>query len=254
MGTDIHLWVEKNISGEWTAIEGENISEINFYQSALEENEEKGENSTCKHMSEEYLIGRIKNAKKPSYNWLYDGRNYNLFAILADVRNGRVFAGVKTGEGYNPITIPKGVPNDASDVYKREVEMWGTDAHSESYLTLKELKEYDWNQTTTSYGIVPEHYYRELRKNGERPTSYFGGISGRNVEVVDMDHMDAIIISNEIIGERKSATKYYVRMEWESSYKDNVGTLFCEDVIKVLEDISDSEELDDVRIVFFFDN
>ena len=44
----------------------------------------------------------------------YGDRNYNLFAILANVRNGTAFAGCKTGEGFNPISNPKGVPSDAS--------------------------------------------------------------------------------------------------------------------------------------------
>lgn len=42
----------------------------------------------------------------------YDSRNYDLFAILADVRNGTGFAGCKTSYGFNPISMPKGLPED----------------------------------------------------------------------------------------------------------------------------------------------
>lgn len=45
---------------------------------------------------------------------LYVGRNYDLFAILADVRNGSGFAGCDTGDGYEPISMPRGLPSDAS--------------------------------------------------------------------------------------------------------------------------------------------
>jgi hypothetical protein len=45
----------------------------------------------------------------------YLHRNYNLFAILADVRNGRGFAGCDTGDGFKPIDMPRYLPNNASD-------------------------------------------------------------------------------------------------------------------------------------------
>ena len=51
---------------------------------------------------------------------LYIGRNYNLFAILANVRNGRGFAGAKTGEGFIPISEPRGFPMDACEETKTD--------------------------------------------------------------------------------------------------------------------------------------
>lgn len=45
---------------------------------------------------------------------LYIGRNYDLFAILANVRNGVGFAGVRTGGGFTPIAMPRGIPQDVS--------------------------------------------------------------------------------------------------------------------------------------------
>lgn len=41
-----------------------------------------------------------------------DGRNYDTFAMLANVRNGRGFAGVKTGDGFPFIAEPRGLPDD----------------------------------------------------------------------------------------------------------------------------------------------
>lgn len=109
---------------------------------------------------------------------LYIGRNYDLFAILANVRNGSGFAGCDTGDGFRPIMMPRGVPRDASlltmEDYTVEVnpsdgfhtreklQQWvddgiskwigkskvsGPDWHSASYLTLRELLDYDWEQT-----------------------------------------------------------------------------------------------------------
>ena len=42
------------------------------------------------------------------YNGLTN-RNYSIFAILANVRNGRGFAGIVTGTGFNPISEPRGL-------------------------------------------------------------------------------------------------------------------------------------------------
>jgi len=66
----------------------------------------------------------------------YQGRNYYLFAVLADVRNSY---------GIDPISEPRGVPDDASFAYKKILENWGPDAHSESYFTLRELLDVDWS-------------------------------------------------------------------------------------------------------------
>lgn len=54
-------------------------------------------------------------------------RNYTLFATLAGVR------------GYDPIVYPKGIPEDCSQEYKKLCDDWGSDGHSHSYFTLREL-------------------------------------------------------------------------------------------------------------------
>ena len=75
-------------------------------------------------------------------------RNYNLFAILADVRNGIGFAGIDTGEGFIPISAPKGLPDDVTAEVKQWSDGWGVDGHSHSFLTLAEIFEFDWTRTT----------------------------------------------------------------------------------------------------------
>lgn len=70
--------------------------------------------------------------------WLHYGhpiisRNYKLFALLADVRNG-------DGE-IEPISLPKGMPEDASDITRLECKREGNDGHSHSYLTASEITE-----------------------------------------------------------------------------------------------------------------
>lgn len=60
-------------------------------------------------------------------------RNYDLFAVLADVRNYDL---------VDYISEPRGLPNDATEFVKREYADWAEDAHSCSYFTLQELIDY----------------------------------------------------------------------------------------------------------------
>lgn len=69
----------------------------------------------------------------------FQDRNYQLFALLADVRNGSGFAGCDTGNHIEPISIPKGLPKDCSAKVQLNSDDWDIDGHSHSWLTLKEL-------------------------------------------------------------------------------------------------------------------
>lgn len=91
---------------------------------------------------------------------LFRGRDYELFGILANVR----------GVGNDVISMPKGLPEDVSDVVKDESDSWGSDGHSHSYLTLRELVEYYEKHPKIKYdGYVSPESARMLAKNGETP-------------------------------------------------------------------------------------
>ena len=90
----------------------------------------------------------------------YDGRNYQLFSILANVRNSNKIT---------PISLPKGMPYDYSAEYKKEIKDWGLDGHSHSYLTLKEIQEYPWDEDVTLTGCVSIEEYllnKDIQKVG----------------------------------------------------------------------------------------
>jgi hypothetical protein len=67
----------------------------------------------------------------------YNGRNYFLFAILANVRNGY---------RIEPLCDPRGIPEDSCYPIKYIVNEWKGDGHSLSYFTLKELLDVDWSK------------------------------------------------------------------------------------------------------------
>ncbi len=96
------------------------------------------------------------------------GRNYNLFAKMADVRNdGSIL----------PISYPRGVPEDISAVTKIEYEGWGLDAHSASWLDSKEIRDVMHFHIKNVCG-VPDHIPEEqahkyVSKSGPTITSAY---------------------------------------------------------------------------------
>ena len=182
--------------------------------------------------------------------WLYGGRNYNLFAILGNVRNGVGFAGVVTGEGFNYISDSRGLPEDASDDVLNELGEDGGFYHSVSYVYLNELESFNWEQVTTKYGVVSEPQYQAWKETG-RPSFYSGGVGGGGVVNITNEQMEAIIAGHVA---REEGKTYYTRVQWQESYDEAVGGAFYPDAVNKLRELSTDPELDDVRIVFGFDS
>lgn len=231
MGCDIHLYVEKRENGQWV--------------SADKWEEEDGE------MHVNY------------YARFYTGRNYNLFAILADVRNGRGFAGIKTGEGFNPIADPRGVPDDASENYKATVEHWGCDGHSHSHFTVAELMAYDWTQVSRLQGWVDIHNFEEFERwrksRQESPEEYSGGISGGAIQHISNEEMRALVDevkAKKVYGPaftealNLAGANKYTLLEWEQPYFKCCYEFLSETLPKLWR----LGKPEDVRILFFFDN
>ena len=67
-------------------------------------------------------------------------RCYELFAKMANVRNyedddGRIV----------PISEPRGIPADVTDLTKMDSDRWDSDAHSQSWLSAQEMEvAYNW--------------------------------------------------------------------------------------------------------------
>lgn len=195
-------------------------------------------------------------------NRFYSCRNYGLFAILADVRNGRGFAGIKTGEGFNPIADPRGVPSDCCEEFRKEQDNYGSDGHSHSYFTVSELMAYDWTQVTCLQGYVDgknfEEFERWKKKDGESPSEYCGMVSGQFVTHISNDEMRAVITQK--IGDKRGSEwqqavetldpHCYTLVEWTQPYYK-----CCKEFLgETLPRLWQLGKPDDVRIVFFFDN
>lgn len=193
------------------------------------------------------LIGE---ARRDEEGWMdmpepYNGRNYDLFAILANVRNGIGFAGCDTGDGFKPIAMPRGIADDASPEFKEWAERWGRDGHSHSWLTVRELMECDWTQTTKHRGWANAATIEKWDGKSE-PSDYCGGVSGRDIEHVTVQEIRRRL--PEMTPEQKR--NYYAVVEWGQTYGESVGE-FLTDTLPKLVEFGDP---DNVRICFFFDN
>lgn len=236
MGCDIHLRVERRVNGKWEP-------------------------------ADKWVPTKYPEEEGPSFvvdydDRFYSGRNYNLFAILADVRNGRGFAGVKTSEGFVPICEPKGIPDDITDLVRADYESWGSDAHSASWHTVSDLMAYDWTQCTILRGCLDGWTYAQWcnypRTQGESPKEWSGAVWGHTiVHLTDEEaksKLEAITggarvweFESQIRDEFKDT---YINCEWTQFYYECTGK-FLQETMPKLWQLGNPE---DVRIVFWFDN
>ena len=134
MGCDIHVYIEKRIDSQfpWEADEGHSAS--------IEEAGTPDEHT---------YVNSVSAA----------GRNYNLFAILANVR------------GCGLLYDVRGLPTDVSPLIKQAYNQWGVDGHTHSYLSLDEFKEclvaaqYKLDRKKSSKAFFSWSEYNDFKKS-----------------------------------------------------------------------------------------
>lgn len=140
MGCDIHLYTERYYAdkGKWFCRDS---FQINPYW-------DNGDD----------LIERLDHVP------IYDMRNYELFAELADVRNYR---------NKPSISEPRGIPDDVSDIVRARYDYEKEYCHSFSWLTAKELFKWASEHPTTQYsGMVSKEEAMLLDRFGAIPSSW----------------------------------------------------------------------------------
>lgn len=224
MGCDIHSFVEikHKKTGKWEKATGFKSDSYNANSDYFG--------------TDEYLKGSS----------LLDGRNYSMFAILADVRNGYGFAGCDTGDAIRPISLPKGLPDDVSDEVKQESDEWGVDGHSHSWLTAEEIQNYKNNPPEKKQrGWVTTEVFKDWI-NGGKPYPCCGFVQGQNV--IHASNDDCITVQ-----EQNPDKWVYTQIEWTEHITECASFLFG-DALKQLMNRSESGKGDDIRLVFWFDN
>ena len=226
MGTDIHLYVEHRVDGKWASAD---VWEPSKYE-------------------DDKTILTVPYGKH-----FYDNRNYDLFAILAGVRNGRGFAGIDTGDGFVPIAEPRGLPDDMSPEMLKESEHLD---HTPSWLLLSELLAYDWTRTTTKRGWINGPQMLDWYDKRCGPKEYCGGISGQNIVYDTPEALaQAVKETPDDWNERREAVKRtltntYAQVSWTTPYYHAASDFLSECVPRLLR----LGKPEDVRIVFWFDS
>lgn len=245
MGCDIHIYVEKKIGDTWYPVIP--LTHNEFYEPSDEE--EGGP----------FNRPLILNHRD------YDiGRNYAVFAMLANVRNGYGFAGVKTGEPIEPISEPRGLPDDVCAEIKEISDDWDMDAHSHSYFTLAELDAVPWTGNKIHRcGYVDAAQFQVWEEKGE-PEHWCGDMSGSAVVKIDNDEMrtmlalegaDLKLPDNPYFGTATlNGTAFITRVEWSNSWAQVAGELLASMEKVRAAGVAEGFEPDQLRYVFFFDN
>jgi hypothetical protein len=281
MGSDIHSYAElRGPDGIWRAV-GEVFPYPYFHEDKPESDwqcwDERGENEVEQHTD---LWEHGPNCWRDNHSKTVQPivrRNYDLFAILANVRNGRGFAGVPTGSGFEPVAPNRGIPDDVDPRIKRYYDGWGSDAHSATWLTLAELKKYDWHgQESTHIGVVPARLrddlmadmdspdrtdeerarlqevidrietYEKMQAEGRTaPRQWSSWVDGRNILVMGDEEYN----KRKEIGDLPPGKSIYVAIAWKTTYYESVSD-FVDETIPLLEQIGDP---DNVRVVCWFD-
>jgi hypothetical protein len=261
MGTDIHCWVEKMVNGTWLLVQPkEGDAGWSVYHNGPDA--KRWEDTS----DAEWALNKA--------DWDI-GRDYDLFAILADVRNGRGFADVRIGDGFEPILSftdgdgelahCRGWPEDrCTELKDHEIE------HSPSWLSLRELQAFNWSgQIARKAGVVilPDYVKWRDAKTTRAPERYSGGVMGPSVETLRADHADRLLAIGERTVDGWKVDKWgggtppaghpttYVDVEWLESY-DMAAHEFHAKHLPSLAEVARREGVssDDLRIVFYFDS
>lgn len=204
MGCDIHLYLERLYDGKWV--------NIDYWQYNRYYNEAEPDSSEPKM----YHVGA------------YQGRNYELFSILAGVRNyGR----------NKPIKQPRGLPVDISSVTK-EGYGDGSYLHTPSWYTMKELYDYyNKHSKTKCRGMLNVEQRKELA-DGIIPNEWCQGTNQTGYEFAEWE------VDNEL---------KCLLDPLKARLKDELYFTYCDDDDpRILETIM--KEGNNIRIVFWFDN
>lgn len=155
---------------------------------------------------------------------LYGNRNYGLFATLAGVRDYT--------NSIIPVSEPKGMPDDCCPYIKKSCEDWDSDGHNHSWLTLKEIKNYQANSPELPRtGLLSPDDLIKFDKEGVQPESWCQGTNMKGYERREWIEKNQTLVP--LIDLLQKRAKELMQYEFEEY------------------DINNDEK---IRIVFWFDN
>lgn len=209
MGTDIHAYIEKKDleTGNW------------------------------------YPLHYDDKVKELLYN-VHVSRNYELFAMLADVRNGEGFAGCKIFEPFEKSELwDRGKPADISDFFNSGDEFGYEYHHGHTFGTVKEYLNINWNVDKVFYGYVDRNQYRAFKEHGS-PEHWCGDVGGGAVKKAP---------STRDFEKDQSYT--HVQVAWlDQPFNDDTSFLCLIRHLYEMSELKHEEKGEDIRILICFDS
>lgn len=194
----------------------------------------------------------ILNRKEP----FTSPRDYSLFAILSDVRNGANWGTrtwqepriVTTPDGKEhdipgfwydtddggherlvPISTPRGLPESPTPEWLANVLFWKSKSDDVivSWLTLEEILAGPWDQVLIRRGLIDSEDYEKLLNDGTLPTVWSDQVGGSGLRIVSEEEYQAGF---------RGETTTVVDAQWTAGPMREVHASFLE----MLQDISDT--------------
>jgi hypothetical protein len=163
-------------------------------------------------------------------------RNYNLFAILADVKRF-------TNGGFEPIVPPRGFPTDSPAVGREALEPETYSSHNRTWLTLRELLEFPWYEKSIPFSVYVDaenflHYRTDSRPQSASPSPLHG------CRVVSNDEMERLITAGEDTSLKMTLISFGI------PYAEFAGP-FVTETLPLLQQLASP---DDIRLILSFDS
>jgi hypothetical protein len=259
MGTDIHPAVEVRRNGIWRYHQPKELciwyADVWDDPVALKEYNKRAkqyhDNKKSKKPFVPTKMGERKNTwdrckyHLPDY---FRDRNYRVFSVLANIRNDYGIPYIQEDRGF-----PTGVTTEA--VAKM------SDEHSQGWVSLAELKDYDYHQEYTVSGVVEASQYRKFLATGKSPTSWSAWVGGPAVTLSPQEYAALLESPIELlsmdprVGPGYNPLKrYYITAEWPDDLYGAVQAL-PKQWVPYLENLVPKGGTDeDVRVVFDFDS
>lgn len=159
---------------------------------------------------------------------VYDTRNYNLFGILADVRN--LNGHTLDNQKFDVIASPRGLLEDLSPEIQSWVKDWEDQYFSPSWLLLSEVLRFEWQRKVMRYEAMIDarvaHLFRE-----DEPFPF-----SKWLQDVQMGYATYL--------------KDGVTVRWTDTYAASVG----EDFFEVINSLKQYGKPSRVRLVFWFNH
>jgi len=176
-------------------------------------------------------------------DWV-DERNYLMFAILGNSCTGSrhldFYDYNYDADPIEPVAPRRGLPGDVSDEVRAAAGVLGSDGHTHSYLTVRELLGYDWDRTTRHVGLLDTkaHDTAGLAQWTQARLDARGGPYFQH-EIEDY------FVPRENVADCR-------QLNWTEPYWRNLPKQFFGALLRMARLAGD--DLDSVRCVFWFDN